>query len=133
MLTVKRERSNCVINSVTAVSNFWQLPTAVLLMFIAGGLLWANMHKHEREVEYSVSGDSYDPVVKTFYVTGWPFHCIAYDPPDGIIHVLYEQRIARYSGPAICANVLIGIGLLALVSFVLERLINRLPAKKGSS
>jgi len=96
-------------------------------MFAAGGLLWANMRK---PWFYEVGYVSYDPVIEKFWITGWPFKCVTYSPPNGVVRTL-TPRIARYDGPAICANIIVGISSLVMITFISERLmIRRREARK---
>src|SRR5436190_1586937 len=49
------------------------LSTDIVLTFVAGGLLWLNCGRHSSYIaDYTIMGDRYEAVVKSYRVIGWP-------------------------------------------------------------
>ena len=100
----------------------FHLSTAIVMMFVAGGLIWANVHV----MAYSFEG---------YPRYGWPYRAIFNNSvlvPEGthLFHVrcsddLYFIGVARLS-----ANALTAVALLIVVYFLCEWLIRRRAARK---
>ena len=99
------------------------LSTAVVLMFVAGGIMWANLSG-----EFAVLPKIYLGCPKSYRYDGfgWPFRVFVeyYDftPPTGEI---MATRLMLYD--AVCKNVLVGVVILNLVLLVCEWRIRRQP------
>jgi|SRR5579862_6407701 len=103
------------------------LSTAVVLMFVAGGIIWANVHKNE-SVEHQFGDGCPALVEQTFF--GWPMNAYRShgyftwgNTGTGLGPQLY------YTG--ISVDALAGFGLLSSTWFVCEWLIRRRAARKG--
>src|SRR5437667_36465 len=87
------------------------LSTCIVLMFVAGGLLWANAVPHKIETE-NIYG-RYDVIM---IKRGWPAASNCYD--------LYTAETV-WSFRNFALNVLVILAILAAVAFVCEWIIRR--------
>jgi hypothetical protein len=102
------------------------LSTAIVLMFVAGGMMWANTTTH-RTVRGVMpiaqdEGVTYHTIFNYNY--GWPFVAIVYCDLRASYAELYYV--------AIIANALIAISTLTTTLFVCEWQIRRRAALKGA-
>lgn len=132
----------------------FQLPTAVVLMFVAGALMWGNLDERieviphfaalikHRHMDYPTNKEFKEFFVERFncYRLGWPFTFRIRLTPE-----YPSEEIAGYywdisSFPpteepypfslAVTANVLIALFILAFTWFGMEILLLRLAARK---
>ncbi len=126
------------------------LSTAIVLMFVAGGLLWANTYARiESKCEWvgqpaSQPDAPYNDEERTRYIQtlrGWPFSALktsdysfrsiqgSTDPLKSFERVPGSTQIRALW---VCIDILIGLGLLGVSWFLCESLIRRRAARKGA-
>jgi len=95
----------------------FSLATAIVMMFVAAGLLWANLHTYESGIPPGVTvrlpRDAPRPVV--FRAKGWPLRC--YGRAFGVSPGWHMVELI--------VNVAVGLATLAAIAFFLEWLIRR--------
>ncbi|HLX62573.1 MAG TPA: hypothetical protein VKX17_14950 [Planctomycetota bacterium] len=96
------------------------LSTAIVLMFVAGGLIWLNVL--ERSAGMFLSG----PHIIFAKDCGWP--CFAWTKV--IEYFPLQSRVCRPSYIGICINLVVALAILFAVYFLCESLIRRRAARK---
>ena len=110
------------------------LSTAIVLMFVAGGLLWANLNAHPKSYVsgYEISEDSYDPVITKIWIRGWPFPCFTFKTSistGNTIVLEIPTPQGHYIPWKVAADICIAFALLAASAFVCEWRIRRREAR----
>jgi len=124
------------------------LSTAIVLMFVAGGLMWANVRYVMQDVPMGIidpqepnsnlAGSG--PTSCNVRVYGWPALAIMYSPTTkDIIDIGYSNGnyypilapLLRRSLWGICLNAITALAIFFFVWFILESLIRRRSSKKG--
>jgi len=83
------------------------LSTAITLMFLAGGLIWANTYKHHYE--------------ETHYTQGFPFDYYYH----GGLQVSMSWHLAPFEPVPLICDVWIAISILFISAFVIESRLQR--------
>jgi hypothetical protein len=91
----------------------FHLSTAVVLMFVASGLLWLNLRQWERLGRY--------------HDFGFPFVAVEYGPPETLRDEVPPLWKWEYDATALLADVALQLSALILVSFASEWRIRRRP------
>jgi len=102
------------------------LSTAVILMFVAGGMIWANT------LRYSLLVPQYDPELKLNHCYGWPCHAMTYFA-DGLrtykpIGYGYAESPIMYPHwhvYGILINAIVAVAILLCVAIACEVWIRR--------
>ncbi len=94
------------------------LTTCIVLMFVAGGLLWLNFSPSELTIDIHEEDASPSPLVYAIE-KGWPWHCYTEN--------LYDLSPIwwRWNQLNLILNSLIALAILAAVAALSERLIRR--------
>ena len=117
------------------------LSTAIVLMFVAGGLIWANIN-HRKPVaiisNYDFSGGVSDPIISNQFAIGWPLTFeksefsgwykgndalrSGVNLPLGGLHI---------SGIPLFADLVVALAILFATWYICEWLIRRRSSRKG--
>ena len=121
----------------------FHLSTAIVLMFVAGGLIWANTRiarviRNGFETKYDTSpgvNDIWIGDVNTIY--GWPFQTMqstyaVIEELDGKRSIFEVPPKRDWCPSAIFSNVLIASVILFIIWFLLEHLIRSRASRKGA-
>jgi uncharacterized membrane protein len=111
----------------------FHLLTAVLTMFISGGLVGLNLGRERKYVaDYAVNGVILNPIEKSYHLVGWPLRCdserqtmyVNSDNEELPIELTIINYTPLYLDGVICVIVLLS------VAFAAEYLIRRREARK---
>jgi len=120
----------------------WHLSTAIVLMFVAGGLIWANTRKWWTETESVWSGSfNSGPLIRGPYY-GWPRRLYDNDSTTRAVNRLQGLNYFEDDGPStkeirshwimsgVWINSAVALAILLAVWLLCEWLIRRRTAQK---
>ena len=94
-----------VMNSAPKKRPLFQihLLTAVVLMFVAGGLIWANVAPHSATVRD-----------RTFLAAGWPFpFSVPLSGGDDVIEAIWWNQVRPLLNVVVWAAIVLGAGVVS--------------------
>jgi len=96
------------------------LSTAILMMIVAGFLMWANVKER---------AEWFGPELQAYY--GWPRYAVR---KDAFFHDAYGARLARffYGRNGITLDIAVALAILFALWYASERWIRRRAGRKGT-
>ena len=115
------------------------LSTAIVLMFVAGALMWANFREMppETERQHYASEEAYDSAVfdRVFSNLYWGWPCVVYEQyvPYGMVRWKDDPLPYKWNWKGVAINALTALAILGGVAVICESIIRRQDRRKIAS